>query len=145
VTLRDYRPEDFDALCAIDQRCFPPGIAYSAPEVAAMLAVQGVIALVVEEQGRAAAFLLASQNAGTGHLITIDVLPQFRKQGVGLRLMEEAHRRLRLAGARRVVLETAVDNAPAIAFYQKLGYTSVRRLKRYYLDRLDAWQMSRQL
>ncbi len=146
MTLRDYRAADFDALCAIDRQCFPPGIAYSRGEIAATVEHPGAIVVVAEDAGKLAGFVMAMPMDGKrGHIITIDVLAQHRQCGLGTRLMDEAHARLLAAGKRRVTLETAVDNIAAIRFYEKLGYKTVRRLEGYYLRRLDAWQMAKEL
>ena len=42
---------------------------------------------------------------------------------------------------RHLLLETATDNAPAVAFWQRHGYRIEATLKRYYLGRLDAYEM----
>jgi ribosomal protein S18 acetylase RimI-like enzyme len=44
-----------------------------------------------------------------------------------------------------VSLETATNNQPAIAFWQKHGYRTVAVLKNYYLDGLDAYEMQKDL
>ena len=118
MTIRDYRAEDFPALCEIDRRCFPPGIAYSPEDIAAALSEPGVVAIVGEEGSSLLGFLLAAD----AHIITIDVLAAHRRSGLGTMLLEEAHRRLAASGARRVRLEVSVENAAAIAFYTKHGY-----------------------
>jgi ribosomal-protein-alanine N-acetyltransferase len=146
VTIRDYRPEDFPALCEIDRLCFPPGIAYSAEDIAMSLLQAGVFVVVGEQAGEIAGFILGqNRRGGRTHIITIDVLEPHRRSGLGTLLLEEAHRRARAAGAQRVVLEVSVENAPAQAFYRKHGYEVSRRLKRYYQDREDAWQMVKEL
>lgn len=146
MTLRNYQPEDFERICEIDRLCFPPGIAYSAPDIALGLEEPGIIALVGEEEERVAGFVLArKERRDHGHIITIDVLPEFRRAGLATRLMTEAHQRLKEAGAKRVRLEASVENAPAIAFYQKLGYRALRRLKGYYLGEVDACLMVKDL
>ena len=154
MTLRDYRPEDFSKLCEIDRLCFPRGIAYSAAEIALALKERGIIVVVGAVAGatgekadeRAVAFVLARQeDPSRGHIITIDVLPEFRRTGLGSALMAEAHRRLKELGVERVMLETSVENAPAIAFYKKLGYATLRRLSRYYLGKMDAYLMAKDL
>jgi ribosomal protein S18 acetylase RimI-like enzyme len=43
------------------------------------------------------------------------------------------------------VLETAVENAAGVAFWQRHGYRTVATLKRYYLGRLDAFEMRKKL
>jgi ribosomal-protein-alanine N-acetyltransferase len=146
ATARDYRPTDFDRLCEIDRLCFPPGIAYSPEDISIVLLEPGAFVVVGEAQGAIAGFILARrERAGRAHIITIDVLAEHRRTGLGGLLLQEAHRRLRALGATRVILEVAVENAPAIAFYEKHGYDRLRRLKNYYLDRDDAWQMSKNL
>jgi [ribosomal protein S18]-alanine N-acetyltransferase len=141
VTIRDYRPDDFPALCEIDRLCFPPGIAYSADDIAMALLERGVFVVVGCEDHNIGGFILARERGGRGHIITIDVLAQYRRSGLGTLLLDEAHRRLSAAGARRVVLEVSVDNAPAQAFYRRHGYEVSRRLRNYYRDQEDAWQM----
>ena len=146
MTLRDYRPEDFERICEIDRLCFPPGIAYTAGDIAVALEERDIIALVGGEEERVAGFVLARKDRRNhGRIITIDVLPEFRRAGLATRLMTEAHQRLKEAGAKRVRLETSVENAPAIAFYQKFGYRTLRRLKGYYLGKIDAYLMVRDL
>jgi len=59
--------------------------------------------------------------------------------------MQAAEQRLRALGARRVRLEVSVENRAAIGFYQKLGYAIAGRIPRYYLGRIDALAMQREL
>jgi ribosomal-protein-alanine N-acetyltransferase len=150
MEVREYRPEDFEVICEIDRVCFPPGIAYSTEDIAMTLLEPGVIVIVGEQEGRLAGFLLArcmhnGESNPCGHIITIDVLPEFRQARLGTCLMAEAHHRLKASGAACVVLETSVENEPAIAFYKKLGYSTSRRLRRYYLDEVDAYEMFKDL
>ena len=143
MKVRDYLPGDFATLCEIDRKCFPPGIAYSPEDIEIALLEPGSFVLVGAEGPRIGGFILARrERGGRAHIITIDVLKEQRRSGLGTLLLNEAHRRL---GNARVILEVAVDNPAAIAFYQKHGYTSLRRLKKYYLDRDDAWQMQKEL
>jgi ribosomal-protein-alanine N-acetyltransferase len=146
VTIRDYHPGDFPALCDIDRRCFPPGIAYSPEDIAMALLERGVFVVVGCDGSEIAGFILARNERGNkAHIITIDVLEPYRRSGLGTLLLEEAHRRLSAAGAKRVVLEVSVENAPAQAFYRKHGYEVSRRLRHYYRDQEDAWQMAKDL
>src|SRR6185312_8843763 len=50
------------------------------------------------------------------------VAPQARRQGVGAALLREAAVRARERGAARLSLSTALDNAPAQALYESLGW-----------------------
>ncbi|MBI4464204.1 MAG: GNAT family N-acetyltransferase, partial [Acidobacteria bacterium] len=103
--MREYQPRDFPQLCAIDRACFAEGIAYTPEEIALALAQTGAFALVVEAQGQVVGFLLAYSRKQLGHIVTIDLLAGFRRQGIGLRLMQLAEERLRQRRAARIVLE----------------------------------------
>ena len=53
------------------------------------------------------------------------VFEGFRGMGVGSALMRAALRRGEAQGARMAVLETQTCNAPAIAFYRKMGFAPI--------------------
>jgi ribosomal-protein-alanine N-acetyltransferase len=140
VKLRKYREGDFDTLCEIDWKCFPQGIAYSPPEMRAFL--KGAVALVAENHaGTAVAFLVARKN----RVITVDVLPRYRRRGIARALMAECEKRLRAQGQRKILLETGVRNRPAQALYRALGYSKVKRLPHYYLNGEDGWLLVKRL
>ena len=80
-----------------------------------------------------------------GHVITIDVLARWRRDGVGTELLASAEKRLKKDGCRTVLLETGVDNDSAIRFYKKHGYTILRTIPRYYMGQLDALLMGKKL
>ncbi len=146
ITIRDFRPEDFEELWRMDQECFPAGIAYSKPELRSYIRHRGAFTLVAEdaEHGRIRGFIVAHSGV-SGHIVTIDVSPGGRRIGVGSLLLRTAEDRLRLGGARAVGLETAVDNLSALSFYKRHGYSVVRTWPRYYSNGVDALVLKKQL
>jgi ribosomal protein S18 acetylase RimI-like enzyme len=42
-------------------------------------------------------------------------------------------------------LHVSVENAAAIAFYQSLGFRIVDRVSQYYLRKIDAWEMEKDM
>jgi len=80
-----------------------------------------------------------------GHVISIAVLPQYRRMGIGYNLMIKAMEAMKNYGATEVYLEVRVSNYPAIRLYEKLNYTIVNRIQGYYADGEDAYVMARQL
>jgi ribosomal-protein-alanine N-acetyltransferase len=82
---------------------------------------------------------------GVGHILTIDVPPASRRLGVGSKLLAEAEDRLRAAASRSVVLETAVDNSGALAFYKRHDYSVVKTIPRYYSNGVDAFVLEKEL
>lgn len=144
--LRDYRPADFDHLWRIDQECFAPGISYSRGELEFYIARPRAFTLVAEAGGEILGFLVADRNRrADGHVITIDIMPEARRTGLGAQLMREAESRVHAAGGKLVYLETAVDNAAALAFYKRLGYSVVRTIPLYYLGSIDALVLAKRL
>ncbi len=145
-SIREYRASDFPALCALDRLCFPEGIAYTPPEIALGLTHPGAFTFVAETEGRVIAFLMAYQKkTPVGHIVTIDVHPDSRLQGIGRKLMALAEERLQRQGVQRIVLEVSVHNDPALCCYQKLGFRVKRLLPAYYHDRSDAYLMEKKL
>jgi len=154
--LRDFRGEDFDSLWRIDQECFAPEIAYSRLELAAYIRLRGAFTMVAEglAEGYMArestptiiGFIVAqARRRGVGHILTIDVPPANRRFGVGSRLLSTAEDRLHRAGCHIVVLETAVDNLSALAFYKRHGYSVEKTIPRYYSNGVDAFVLEKEL
>jgi [ribosomal protein S18]-alanine N-acetyltransferase len=152
--IREFRKEDFEQLWAIDQECFPPGISYTRLELAFYIRRARAFTLVAEEgsagspPGRKGIWGFVVGEAtprGAGHIITIDVRGEARRHGVGSGLLQEAEQRLSAGGSRHVFLETAVNNAPAIAFYKRRGYELIKTIPRYYKNNLDALLLGKRL
>lgn len=81
-----------------------------------------------------------------GHVVSIAVLPEYRRRGIATALMSRAMDTMKNKyGASEVYLEVRVSNEPAIRLYEKLGFTKVRILRGYYLDGEDAYLMAREL
>ncbi len=148
IKLRAVRNEDFAALHALDQACFAPGIAWSKAELLYFLKYPGNVAILAEDAGVPVGFAIAGtqrrQGKLLGRLITIDVDAARRRRGVGEALLKAAEERLREAGATTVLLEVAVDNSAAQAFYERHGFTRTGRIPGYYLGRIDALVMEKE-
>ena len=151
--LRDYRPADFPRLWKIDQLCFPAGIAYDQAELDSYIHQPNSFTIVAEfgrpageHARRIVGFTVAETARELGHVVTVDVLLEARRCGLGSRLMAECEQRMRLVGCRQIYLETAVNNLPAVAMYGKLGYQIVRRIPGYYHNYgLDAYRMRKRV
>lgn len=147
--LREFDSEDFNKLHAIDQACFPPGIAYSRRELSYYISLRGTFTLVAETSGakkEIAGFIVGQKvPRGMGHIITIDTVAMFRRHSLGSLLMQAAEDRFKAQGCHAIVLEVAIDNAPAIAFYKHLGYFELKKIPRYYQNRIDAFMMAKRI
>lgn len=153
-TLRDFRPEDFEILWNIDQRCFAPGIAYSRRELSIYVRRRQSFTVVAEsssvnrksQHSELVGFIVAEANIRrVGHIISIDVLPDSRRFGVGSKLLGIAEERLQAANCRAVILETAVDNLSALSFYKRHQYHVIKAVPRYYSNGTDALVLGKEL
>ena len=149
LTLRNYASGDFETLYAIDQVCYPRGIAYSRRTLKWFLAIKGAECLVAQAEQEPGSpivgFIIAEAAGPEGHIITLDVVAEHRRAGVGTSLLREMEQRLAAGGVRTVLLETAISNEAAVAFWQRQGYRSVGVVRGYYLGRIDAFEMTKSL
>jgi len=143
--IRQFKKTDFDALWRIDQECFDPQLAYSRPELAFYMRRPGSFTLLAETDTQIVGFVAAETRRNTGHIITIDVLAEFRRARVGSALLDAAEEKLRQTGAAAVALETPVNNEAAIRFYKNKGYFVEKTVARYYSNHLDALVMTKEL
>ncbi|HUJ96366.1 MAG TPA: N-acetyltransferase [Terriglobales bacterium] len=159
-SLREFRREDFETLWSIDHQCFPPGISYGRAELHAYMRRPGSFTLVAESampngadspgaahQLTTVGFIVAEtgRRRGLGHIITIDVLPSVRRVGLGSHLLASAESRLKSANCEGVLLEVAVNNGSAIAFYKRHKYDVLRTIPHYYADGVDALVLGKRL
>jgi ribosomal-protein-alanine N-acetyltransferase len=141
VTLRAYDPHDFAALHRLDQSCFPQGIAYSRTTLHYFLNLPSADCFVALDGKRIVGFILSEDRPPLAHVITLDVAATHRRSGIGSALLIESEKTWAFRGIRHVLLETSIDNEGAVAFWQRHGYRIEATLKRYYLGRLDAYEM----
>ncbi len=148
--IRRIEREDLDQLFALDKRCFRPGIAYSKAELAYFLGhSRSLTYAAVDASESILGFAIAEskleQGRRVGHIVTIDVDPDLRRQGIGQRLMQEMIEGLQSQRAAAIRLEVAVDNLEAQSFYRRLGFTPTGRIPDFYMGTLDALTMQRSL
>src|SRR5262249_10349431 len=88
--LRDIHRSDLEALYALDQICFDSGIAYSKTELKQILRSASGCGVLAESKGRVAGFAAGFVSGrGAGHVVTLDVSPEFRRKGLGRALFSD--------------------------------------------------------
>ena len=141
LLLRSYEPHDFNALHRLDQSCFPAGISYSKTTLRYFLTIPSADCVVALDENKIAGFIVSEENPPLAHIITLDVDATHRRRGIGTALLEKLESNLAARGVRSILLETASDNEAAVAFWKRHGYRIEATLKRYYLGRIDAYEM----
>lgn len=138
---RDIKPEEAEQAVAIEQICFPPNEACSEQHMKERMrkAPDLFLAAVDKETGRIAGFLngiatnedsfrdefftdadLHDPNGKNIMLVGLDVLPEYRGQGLGRELVFQYLRREREKGRNMLVL-TCLESK--VEMYQKFGFT----------------------
>ncbi len=81
-----------------------------------------------------------------GHLVSIAVIEEYRRKGIGSLLLSETLRVMReIYKVHSIYLEVRVSNTPAIRLYEKFGFKKARIIKGYYMDGEDAYVMVKKL
>lgn len=77
-------------------------------------------------------FLTMQLTPDDAELTGIAADPKRRRRGIGTALLREARVQLARREISRIVLEVRASNAPAIAFYEKYGFTCIGVRKGFY-------------
>ena len=140
--LRRCMKKDLDQVFQIERICFKHPYDYSTFLYFLMREPDGFY--VAEENGRIIGYVISSSRSGKGTIVSIVVLPEFRRRGIGSKLMIEGLNFL----SKRVdymELQVKVSNIEAISFYRKLGFKEVGLIPNYYQDGEDALIMSKKV
>jgi [ribosomal protein S18]-alanine N-acetyltransferase len=89
---------------------------------------------VAESGGQIAAMLVLWLIIDEAHIATIATHPDFRRQGIGERLMMAALLSARAEGAEHAFLEVRAGNSSAMSLYKKYGFIVAGVRSRYYKD-----------
>lgn len=130
LVLRPPETADFAALAALHAESFDRP--WSAADLADFAQGPGACALLVENDGVLAGFILCRAVAGEAEILTLAVHPSARGRGFGRALVTAAQRLCAQAGAESMWLEVAQDNAPALALYAACGFQPAGRRSGYY-------------
>ncbi|MCW4017720.1 MAG: GNAT family N-acetyltransferase [Candidatus Bathyarchaeota archaeon] len=137
VQIEDASIRLLDVLYEIELQCFKEE-AFSKQQIGYLLSDYASISLVARVNGEIAGFIIGRidlvRGQPVGHVMTIDVLPVYRKSGVAQRLMLALEDLLKQSDMRECHLEVRVGNVSALSLYLKLGYKRVRVLENYYGD-----------
>ena len=132
------------AVAELEKLCF--SAPWSERSIASELTNEYSLWLVEERDGVAVAYVGSQSCPPEADVMNVAVAPAFRRQGIGEGLMVALMDALRDKGMESLTLEVRASNSPAIALYDRLGFTEVGRRPNYYTDpREDALIMRKEL
>jgi ribosomal-protein-alanine N-acetyltransferase len=126
-----------DAMAAINAAAFPPEEAWLSKIISFHIGQPGGFGYIDRRGG----MILARTTMEESEILTIAVMPQAQRQGLGRELMQAAMRHAAAAGADVMYLEVAEENIAARRLYQALHFDEIGRRKRYYSNGDDALVM----
>ena len=127
---------DLNALRHLEKICFPRDV-WPLFDLVGVLTFPGVVRLKAIHAGKMVGFIAADvrRHEDLAWISTLGVLPEFRRQGLGSRLLLTCEQQLPVS---RVRLSVRATNDPAIQMYTRYGYLQHGVWKRYYSDGEDA-------
>ena len=132
LTIRKAQQRDIDALAETDRAIFGEG--WTSRMFDDELTADGAYLTVAEDSGAIVAYASVRIGADAAELFKIAVIPAYRRAGIAQMLYNDAEAFCRSQRAPSVLLEVREDNAAAISFYRKNGFTQTGLRKRYYGD-----------
>ena len=120
------------AVAELEKLCF--SAPWSERSIASELQNEYSLWLVEERDGVAVAYVGSQSCPPEADVMNVAVAPEFRRQGIGEGLMVALMDALRAKGMESLTLEVRASNSPAIALYDRLGFTEVGRRPNYYTD-----------
>jgi ribosomal-protein-alanine N-acetyltransferase len=151
--IRQFEREDLDVVMEINRTSLPEnypdtfflGLYYHAPKAF----------LVAVDDSRVVGYIMCRIERGVssygrlpvkkGHIVSVAVIPEYRRQGLGSDLVKAAMKSMEAYGSSECFLEVRKSNEAAVSIYEILAFDMKRVLKGYYRDGEDAYLMTRKL
>ena len=152
--VREAEPTDIPDIIQINQKTLPEN--YPEHFFREIYERYSKAFLVVEGEGKLLGYIMCRMEGGVsnfglrwvrrGHIVSVAVLPKYRRQGLATQLIQESTKALATEyNAKEVILEVRITNLPAIQLYEKLGFQRIRILSTYYRNGENAQLMAIQL
>lgn len=141
------RAIDAQAIAAISRDYIEQGLGWSwtRHRVLAAIRDRSINVAVIHDRGCVMAFGIMQYGEHKAHLSLLGVDRARRRRGLGTQLVHWLEKCADTAGLGRIQVEARADNAAAIAFYERLGYSAVGRVTGYYRGVLDAVRLEKRL
>ncbi|MCL5877484.1 MAG: GNAT family N-acetyltransferase [Candidatus Bathyarchaeota archaeon] len=154
LMLRKFTPDDLQNVMQINRVCLPENytdfffvdLHQRFPETF----------IIAEENGKIMGYIMCRIEVGLsnfgfgglvrkGHVVSIAVLPQYRRRGVAKAIINKSLEGMMYYKAKQGFLEVRVTNESAISLYKNLGFEITRTINGYYSDGEDAYVMTKKL
>ena len=148
IIIRPYNQKDLPSIYEIEKNCFSESERYTRQHLEMLGEFKRYFFLVAQENegssiiGYCIGVLKSSTEGTIGHIISVAVHPNKRRQGIGSSLIKELIKELKNAGASIMRLEVKMTNRPAREMYRKFGFNYEYVMRNYYGNGKDAILMT---
>ncbi len=152
--IRRAEPSDLISIMEINLKTLPEH--YSDYFYESLLAELPEAFIVAEIKGKYVGYIMCKTEFGfsnfkklgfvkKGHVVSIAVLDEYRRHGIGNILVEESVNGVKLRKCAEFYLEVRCSNKEAVRLYEKHGFVIRQQLNAYYRDGEDAYLMAIEL
>jgi ribosomal-protein-alanine N-acetyltransferase len=118
-------------ISVLHRACFPED-PWDAGAIAQIMRMPGFFGCVEWEEDVPAGFALALDLGNEAEILSLGVVPEARRSGIGAALLDALFCEAGLRAAEWVILEVAANNTGARALYAASGFTVVGYRRNYY-------------
>ena len=124
MNIRSFDISDSDAVEQLWKEVFPNDPPHNAPRkvIQEKMSIQKELFFVAEDNGTIMGTIMSGYDGHRGWLYTVAVKPEFRRRGIGRRLVDHAVAALTSIGCPKVNLQVRSTNTEVIGFYEALGF-----------------------
>ena len=124
MNIRSFDISDSDAVEQLWKEVFPNDPPHNAPRkvIQEKMSIQKELFFVAEDNGAIIGTIMSGYDGHRGWLYTVAVKPEFRRRGIGRRLVDHAVAALTSIGCPKVNLQVRSTNTEVIGFYEALGF-----------------------
>ena len=134
---------DLLTLSSMEKTCF--GVdAWPLIDIVGVLTFPGYVRLRAVGDDKLVGFIAGDprKRDNTGWILTLGVLPEWRRQGIASALLNKCEEQLRMP---KVKLTVRRGNTAAIRLYEKLGYQQVDVWSKYYRGGVDGLVLAKEM
>ena len=146
ITVRRAEERDLDAITLIEARCFEGQDPWSRNAFYNEIVENAdrTLYLAAEKDQAVLGYMGVWKILDEGHITNVAVDPDYRRQHIAEKIIEEMIRRTSEEGITSWTLEVRADNEPAIRLYEKMGFREEGVRPGYYeydgTDALIMWK-----
>ena len=119
-----------DQIAQLEKLCFSDP--WSVNSIASELDNKLSFWLVATEEDRVTGYIGSQTVMDETDMMNVAVHPDYRRKGIAEALVNGLVEALKRKESRCLTLEVRASNVPAIALYEKLGFSEIGRRKNYY-------------